>query len=221
MGRRGTELITFPTNPIMRWLRSYRLWKLKTRARLGLSPDRRRLVYSGRLVDVKRVDLVIDAFNSVAPQRPAWDLVIVGDGPLRGSLEQRIKPELRNRVIWTGYLSKQGDVAAIYRCSDALVLASEYEPWAVVVNEAAAAGLALLCSDVVGAAAELLRDGRNGRMFPTGNLDALREAMLDVTDASKIDAYRAASPEVLKEWRELADPVAGLVKALREAKVLS
>ena len=55
-----------------------------------LDPSRRRLVFSGRLVEVKRVDLLIDAFAAIAAARPQWDLVIVGDGPLREELRQRV-----------------------------------------------------------------------------------------------------------------------------------
>jgi glycosyltransferase involved in cell wall biosynthesis len=101
-----------------------------------------------------------------------------------------------------------------------LVLPSDYEPWALVIIEAAAAGLAILRSDVVGAAAELVRDGRNGRVFPPGDLDALVSAMRDVTHPDRIDAMKAASAEVLLEWQMRGDPVNGVRHALQRAGVL-
>jgi glycosyltransferase involved in cell wall biosynthesis len=193
----------------------------QARSKYQLDPARRRLVFSGRLVDVKRVDLLIDAFNAIAAERPQWDLVVVGDGPLRQSLQQRVKPQWAQRVIWTGFLADQADVTALYRCCDALVLPSDYDAWALVVNEAAAAGLALVCSDVVGAAAELLREGVNGRSFRKGEVESLREALLEVTDETVIDAYRRRSPQVLQEWRERGDPINGLRAALRAAGMLA
>ena len=60
----------------------------------GLGSDRRRLLYSGRLVEVKRVDLLLDAFAAVADDRPEWDLAIAGDGPLRADLEARVPQRL-------------------------------------------------------------------------------------------------------------------------------
>ena len=64
------------------------------RQKFGLSAHRRYLLYSGRLVAVKRVDLLIDAFAAIAAQRPDWDLVIVGEGVLGEELRQRVPATL-------------------------------------------------------------------------------------------------------------------------------
>lgn len=189
--------------------------------RFSLDPNRRRLVYSGRLIEVKRVDLLIDAFIRIAAQRPNWDLVIIGDGALRKDLEARVPNELASRVIWTGFLDDQPAVSALYRLCDVLVLPSDYEPWALVINEAAAAGLAMVASDVVGAAPELIREGENGQTFPRGDLAALCSALLEVTDPANIDRMKQASAAVLARWRKIADPVDGLHQALRFSNVIS
>jgi glycosyltransferase involved in cell wall biosynthesis len=177
-------------------------------------------VYSGRLVPEKRVDLAIDAFACVAAQRPEWDLVIAGDGVLRAELEARVPAPLRPRVTWTGFLADPADVSAVYRLCDVLVLPSDYEPWALVVNEAAAAGLAVVSSSVVGAAHELVREGVNGALFPPGQVGAAAAALLSVTDPSRVDALRAGSARVLEAWRKQGDPVEGLRAALRHCGVL-
>src|SRR5262249_8090015 len=133
-------------------------------ARHQLPPDRNYVLYCGRLVRVKRVDLVIAAFVAIASERPDWDLLIVGDGPLRQQLQQQVPEALRHRVHWTGFSGDQREVAALQRGARVLVIPSDFEPWGVVVNEALAAGLAVVASDAVGAAAELVRDGVNGRV---------------------------------------------------------
>jgi glycosyltransferase involved in cell wall biosynthesis len=163
---------------------------------------------------------LIDAFLAIAERRSEWDLVIVGDGPLRGELERKVPAALRSRVIWTGFHDEQSTVNAIYRASDVLVLPSDYEPWAVVINEAAAAGMAIVSSNVVGAAAELVRDGVNGRLFPPGDLGQLTACLLDVTDSSRTEMMKGASAEVLKEWRKRGDPVEGLREAMRSVGVI-
>ena len=188
--------------------------------RFHLDPQRRRIVYSGRLVPVKRVDLLIDAFVQIAPQRNEWDLLIIGDGAQRDFLKQRIPEQLKQRVKWTGFLDDQQTVSALYRGSDVLVLPSDYEPWAVVINEAAAAGMAIIASNVVGAAAELVRDHVNGRIFRRGDQDDLSSCLLDVTDPAKIDSLKSASAQVLADWQKRADPVAGLFNALAFAGVI-
>jgi glycosyltransferase involved in cell wall biosynthesis len=189
------------------------------RAANGLDETRRFLLYCGRLVGVKRVDLLIDAFSRIADRRSEWDLLIAGDGILRSELEQRVPPKLANRVKWLGFCDVDR-VRLAYHAADVMVLPSDFEPWAVVVNEAMAAGLVVVASDVVGAAAEMVQDGRSGRLFPTGNLDALTEVMMNVTDASHLPAYKEAVAPALQAWRERADPVEGIRQALRSVGLL-
>ena len=192
-----------------------------TRTRFSLSPERRRLVYSGRFIAVKRVDLLLRSFLAIAADRPAWDLVLVGDGLLRPDLQAMVPPELTSRVICTGFLDDQAEISAIYRLSDVLVLPSDFEPWALVVLEAAAAGMAVVCSDVVGVAAEVVRDGVNGRLFPPGNEAALTHCLRDVTDPQRIDAMKAASAPLLADWRRRGDPIAGLRAAMASVGFLA
>lgn len=189
-------------------------------AEFGLAPGRRRLLFSGRLVRAKRVDLLIDAFAGIALERPDWDLVVLGDGELRGELERRVPNAVAHRVRFLGHTSDPRTVGAVCRASDVLVLPSEMEPWALVINDAAAAGMAIVSSDVPGAAADLVVDGVNGGIFPSGDLAGLRRRLLDVTDPANIDRMRAASAGVLAEWREKGDPIRGLRQALQFARVL-
>ncbi len=185
----------------------------------GLSADRRYLLYSGRLAPVKRVDLLIDAYAAVADARPDWDLLVVGDGVCGDELRRRVPERLQNRVIWTGFQELEGCVAA-YHSADVLVLPSDREPWAVVVQEAMAAGLPVIASDVVGAARELIEDKVSGRIFPVGNRAALEQAILDVTDAQAIEEYRRGARFGLARWRGQVDPVAEIRRALVSCKAI-
>lgn len=191
----------------------------QARERFAISSASRYIVYSGRLVPAKRVDLLLQAFAGIASLRPSWTLLIAGDGPLRSSLEGAMPEALRGRAVWTGFIGDQGVLAALYKCSDVLVLPSDFEPWGVVVTEAAT-GLALICSSVVGAAADLVHDGVNGRVFAAGNADQLAQALLEVTAEPRVDQMKSASRGVLAEWRRRADPVEGLRAALRFVGVL-
>jgi glycosyltransferase involved in cell wall biosynthesis len=188
--------------------------------RFALKAGRHRIVFSGRMKPVKRPELLIQAYVGIAGRRPDWDLVMIGDGPMRDELKRMIPAELAGRVIWTGFLDDQATVSALYRNCDVLALPSDYEPWALVINEAVAAGLAVVCSDVVGAAAELVTPGVNGEKFPAGSLSGLTDALLRATDPARVDNYKAASAPILERWRELADPVEGLRKALAHVGAL-
>lgn len=177
-----------------------------------LPHDRRRFVCSGRLIALKRFGDVIDAFVRLADLLSGWDLLIVGEGPMRREWESRVPERLRGRVRFQGFVGDQGALASIYRRCDCMVVPSTYEAWALVLNEAAAAGLAVIASNVVGAAPELVRPGENGEVVPPCSVDDLADAMRRT--AERIDEAKAASARVLGEWRRKADPVAGLRRAL-------
>lgn len=182
--------------------------------RHGLAPGRRRLLFSGRLAPEKRIDLLLDAFAELSGLRPDWDLVVAGEGPLGEELRRRVPAALRDRVIFLGFVDTREELGAVYRSCDVLVLPSDFEPWGVVVSEGAAAGLALVCSDVVGAAADLLADGVSGRTFKAGSRADLSSALLDVTLPERLARYRSAAADAVARWREQADPVRGLAAAL-------
>ncbi|MCC7476808.1 MAG: glycosyltransferase family 4 protein [Pirellulales bacterium] len=190
------------------------------RRKFGLEEGRHYFLFSGRLAPEKRVDLLIDAFAAIATERPLWNLLIAGNGSLHADLARRVPEHLKSRVIWAGFLEASELVAAYHSC-DVLVLPSELEPWALVVQEAMAAGLVVVSSDVVGAAYELIQDGKSGRVFPSGQLLALKNAILDVTADNSLAQFKQHSRAALATWRTTANPVAEIRRALTDASVLT
>jgi glycosyltransferase involved in cell wall biosynthesis len=186
----------------------------------ALRPDRKRIVFCGRLVRAKRPDLAVAAMIRVAQQRPDWELVMIGSGVEREACERMVPAELKDRVRWLGFIGDAAEIGALYRASEVFLLPSDYEPWGVVVNEAACAGCCMLTSSVVGAAPELVRDRINGRSFPAGDLDALVEALLDCTNPDNLARYQSATRQVLAEWRRTADPIVAMRLALARAGVI-
>lgn len=186
----------------------------------GLDPDRKRMVCSGRHIHCKGFDLAIDAFNAVADERPEWDLVMAGDGELREELEAGVRPDLRSRVIWTGFIADQAELSAIYRASHVLVHPARCEAWGVVINEAAMARMAVIASDVTGAAADLVEDGVNGYQIPADNLGALIEAMLDTTLPVRLAQFRRSADVIVEEWYTKSDAIEGLRESLKSVGVL-
>lgn len=190
-------------------------------SRHGLRGDRNRnrIIFSGRLVDVKRVDMLVTAFLSIAEARPNWDLLIAGDGVLRDSLRELVPLHLEDRILWLGFCGP-ADLRCAYHLSDVLALPSSKEPWGVVVSEAAAAGLVIVASDVVGAASEIVQDGVNGRIFRSGDVEALRSALAEVTDSTRLPLFKARVKPALGSWRERSDPVSGIREALHDVGVI-
>ena len=132
---------------------------------------RRAFLFAGRLVESKGIRTLADAYdayrNAVADP---WPLVVVGRGPLEAVLGDRPGVELR------GFLGP-ADLAAEFGRVSFLVLPSSFEPWGVVVHEAAAAGLGCICTTRVGAADTFVRDGENGRIVRPFDVEGLADAM--------------------------------------------
>jgi glycosyltransferase involved in cell wall biosynthesis len=189
------------------------------RHKFGLIAGRHYMLYLGRLVPDKRVDLLIDAFANLADERPDWDLLIVGDGVLRDELRRRVPERLQSRVVWTGFVDGADTIAA-YHAAEVLVLPSDREPWALVVQEAMAAGLVVISTDRPGATYELIEDGKSGRVFPAGDKQELKRALLEVTAANALLRFKQQSRDRLGSWREIANPVPEIRRALCDIGVL-
>jgi len=128
-----------------------------------------RFLYVGRLIELKRVDLLLDALARL--EDTAFELTVIGSGPLETVLRAKAEKKLPRRVGWLG-LRPIGEIPALMADADCLVLPSRYDGWGAVVSEALMAGTPALCSDRCGAAGAVRASGCGG-VFPSGNAEAL------------------------------------------------
>ena len=130
-----------------------------------------RFIFLGRLVDWKAVDLLLEAFARVEMRRPPPCLEIVGDGPMRISLETLAnRLEVGDRVHFAGWQT-QADFALHLREADVLVLPSLYECGGAVVLEAMACGLPVIAAGWGGPADYI--DDSCGILVPPDSREAL------------------------------------------------
>jgi glycosyltransferase involved in cell wall biosynthesis len=181
--------------------------------RHGLEAGRRRFLYSGRLVPVKRVDLIVRAFATIADRLPDWDLVIAGQGQLCAELERLVPPTIKRRVRFVGFLQME-ELRHAYLSCDALVHASMREPWGLVINEAVAAGMAVIATDIAGAALELVKHRVNGYLVQPGSFDEMCQALQFVADPSNLSDLRMNSARILGDRRIAGDPIRGFRDAV-------
>ena len=138
-------------------------------------PVARRLLAVGRLVYEKGFDLLIAAFQTLAPYFPGWRLYIVGEGPLRGTLAQQIeKAGLQGRVILVG---KVGNVGDWYEAADLYVMSSRFEGFGNTLAEAMAYGLPAISFDCDTGPREIIRHEVDGLLVPPGDIAALAQAL--------------------------------------------
>lgn len=167
-----------------------------------------RLVYAGRLIRPKRLDLVLEAAALASRTRPL-EVVIVGDGPVRQGLEalaselQHVAPGLR--VHFTGFLEEASEVYGVMKTSDALVHASEMEGHGIVALEAQACGLPVVVADWPSSnLRHLVQDGRNGYVCAPA-ADALAGGILQALDLGPEQRRQIARDMRSLGWQGVAE----------------
>jgi glycosyltransferase involved in cell wall biosynthesis len=139
------------------------------RRALGLADDATVLVVVGALSSEKGVDLAISALAHV----PSVNLVVVGDGPQRGALEDLASSIAAERVHFTGALDSPG---VAFEAADLLVLPSRTEGLPGVLIEAGLRGLPSVATDV-GYVRDIILDGETGIVVDAGDATALADGL--------------------------------------------
>lgn len=171
------------------------------RRRLGL-PERYFLA-SNRFVPKKNLTGLLRAFAAYrrAAGAGGWDLVLLGDGPLRGEVEAEVAAAGLTGAVRLPGFRQYDELPAYYGLAGAFVHASSTEQWGLVVNEAMAAGLPVLVSDRCGCAPDLVRDGDTGFTFPPDDPARLAALMARVAaDHAGRDRMGRAAREWVGRW---------------------
>lgn len=118
------------------------------RAKLSLGSNRRYLLFVGRLTQQKGIDRLVQFLPQILQDHPDVDLIILGSGPLKTSLQRRTESTMyRERIHWCGWHS---NVQEWMLASDVVLLPSRWEGMPNVVMEAMAVGRPTVCMDVEG-----------------------------------------------------------------------
>lgn len=147
------------------------------------------ILFVGRLVHQKGVNVLIGAMPKVLKKVPDVTLLIVGDGPMRQQLEKDAAfLGVSENVKFAGYLDDL-TVRALYKLADVVVVPSLYEPFGIVALEAMAAKTPVIVS-AVGGLSEIV-GGEEGVKVPPDNSEALADAIVSVlTDADEKNRAR-------------------------------
>jgi glycosyltransferase involved in cell wall biosynthesis len=145
-------------------------------------PEVPRFVAVARFGPEKGLPVLLDALGALKSEGRAFELVLVGDGPLRGALGSQARAlGIEGSVRFAGWKSN-ADVQSEVRASRALVLPSFSEGLPIVILEALALGRPVVAT-AVGGVPEIALPGRTGWLVPPGSVDALAGALREVLDA--------------------------------------
>lgn len=154
-------------------------------------PAARRLVCIGRLCEQKGQHVLLEAWAKLAARQPDCELVLVGDGEMRGVLEERIAAlGIGAQVRITGWVSSDV-VRDELLAARALVLPSFAEGLPVAIMEAMSLSRPVISTYVAGIP-ELVLPQENGWLVPAGDVEALADALEECLAASPEELSRRA-----------------------------
>jgi len=135
-------------------------------------------LFAGSLIPRKGVLVLADAFRQVAAVEPHARLVVMGDGPLRRVMAERLGAAAA-RSVFLGNVPYE-ESPLIYQAADAFVFPTQHDGWGMVVNEAMATGLPVITTTTCGAAHDLVEHGVNGWMLEPWDVEGFRDCMLQL-----------------------------------------
>jgi glycosyltransferase involved in cell wall biosynthesis len=194
---------------------SSRVDRAAVRRSWGVAPETSIILFCAKLQSWKRPLDLLRAFALATIPNSA--LVFAGEGPLRSSLEtEAASLGITDRVHFLGFVN-QSELPSIYTASDLMVLPSEYEPFAVVVNEASCCGCPVIASDRVGAAQDLIAPVNPSFIFPCGNVGALAQLLkVFLANPAGFTEYGHAARRRMETW-SIRENIAGTVEAIHRA----
>jgi colanic acid/amylovoran biosynthesis glycosyltransferase len=182
-------------------------------------PEAPKIVCVGRLCEQKGQLLLLNAVSQLARRGQAFELVLAGDGEMRGEIERLIaRNKLEKQVKITGWISSE-QVREHLLSARALVLPSFAEGLPVVIMEALALKRPVLTTYVAGIP-ELVRHGESGWLFPAGDVEELTQALQELLNAptDQLDRMGEAGYQRVIE-RHSIDKEAAKLKQLFEKTV--
>jgi 1,2-diacylglycerol 3-alpha-glucosyltransferase len=182
---------------------------------------------SARFIEKKNLPRLIRAYAEYrrrTEENTPWDLVLLGDGPLRESLNSQLSTlNLQAHVHLPGF-KQYDELPVYYALANAFVHASTTEQWGLVVNEAVASGLPVIVSERCGCVPELVQD--NGFTFDPANEGELPERLLQMALLSADErrslgdaSYRIAANFAPDRFGEGLEQAATVAMKLTQRKI--
>lgn len=176
------------------------------REQLGWGSDKRRILFVGRPSREKGIDVLLDAFGQLIDRFPDLELHIVGDDKERQTYEAQAQQIDGASITFHGWVDKYS-LPVYYSASDIVVVPSRTEALGRIVLEAMACRV-LVVGARVGGIPDLVKDGRTGLLFASGDADDLRRKLEQaLSSPQQARQWRAAGYELVREqfsWPAIA-----------------
>ncbi len=160
-----------------------------------IQPEEKIILSCGRLNYQKGFSYLIEAALLAAQSRQKWKFIILGEGNIRGKLENQIKKYHLSNVLLAGH---QEETDKFYQMADIFVLTSLFEGTPNVVLEAMAHHLPVIATEVNGVK-EIIENGKNGYLIPSQNACALYKQLEQILpDTETLNRLQEAGYETVR-----------------------
>jgi len=177
-----------------------------------------KLLYVGRLVKQKRIEIILKALNKLLKQGYNFSLTIAGDGPLISEIRNYcVNNNIENNVNIVGHVD---DIDKYYMESNIFILCSDYEGTSNALLEAMSYGLTCIISRNANISSHIIDDRDNGIVLHNNNETELENILIDLyKDRSQLYKYGVAAREccikyssesVFDTWNSLLEPISKL-----------
>ena len=172
------------------------------------------ILFVGQLIKRKGVEYLIKAYKRMKDEFDDVCLVIIGDGVLRGELEEIGIKEHIKEVHFTGWVSEEQKII-YYSIADLFVLPTLKDLCPLVINEAMACGLPVISTKAAGCAVDMIIPGKNGFIVDAADIDQLYSAMKEILLDDKLARKMGEeSLEIIESEFSLDKIVDGFVSAI-------
>ena len=173
------------------------------------------LLYSGRLIEIKGIDLLFNAYKTIQDTNEVT-LLILGSGPLDNTLKNFVVNMKLKNVEFLGF-KQEREMWAHYFASDVYVLPTREDTWGMVINEAMQCGLPVVCSKYAGCSRELVVHNKTGFIIDPYDTNAFAEALeRTISDSNLRKSMSNSALEKISEYSMQAS-AKGFLRAIKSS----
>jgi len=202
---------------LMKEAKRLRFKREEFKAGLGIPLENVAVLFVGKLMAKKNPMDLLKAYENLNKKYKIQNisLIFVGDGELRKELEFYVRQNNIPQVHFAGF-KNQTELPKYYSLADIFVLPSGAgETWGLVVNEAMCFNLPIIVSDVVGCGSDLVKQEKNGYVFPLGDIEKLAQYLKDlIKDGKKRNSFGKKSFEIIQGYSHEKD-IRGILSVLK------
>ena len=182
-------------------------------SKIGLNKKNRPVIlYASKFIKRKHAPMLLEAFLESDIDAELW---FIGDGEDMSRLQEILSHDQAQKIVKLLGFKNQTELPGYFAQCDVFVLPSEKEPFGLIINEVMNASKAIITTNEVGSARDLIKDGENGWVINAGDKNALKEALVKaIANKEQLQAMGQKSLDRINKWSYKED-ICGIVAALK------